>query len=93
MISSNYVDGLELKIKELSAELNKYKEIARQYTKLASQGIYYNLEDLYEHDKLIAKSAFIAGAARQRFCDDSGIDFDLEDALVYVTSQLAKGSE
>jgi hypothetical protein len=47
---------------------------------------------LAERDAEISKAAFIAGAYRQRFCDDNGIDFELEDALVYVASKAKEQS-
>jgi hypothetical protein len=91
MISENYVDGLELRIKELTAELNKYKEIARQHTELASKGIYYTLEELYEHDKLIAKAAYRSAA--YKFTEnapwpnrDWTIDFSANEYVKYLRS-------
>jgi hypothetical protein len=40
-------------IERLTAELEKMTETARQYTELASRGIYYTIEELAEHDKKV----------------------------------------
>lgn len=61
MISANYVDGLELRIKELTAEADRYRELARQYTELASKGIYYTVDELVARDAVIRAEAGRAG--------------------------------
>ena len=63
---AHYVDissyeELEQRNNELAAQVEHYKELARDYTQLAAKGIYYTLEELFEHDAEIAKAAFING--------------------------------
>ena len=44
------VETKDKRITKLEAERDNFKETARQYTKLASEGIYYTLRELKQHD-------------------------------------------
>lgn len=47
----------DLRIQQLEQKVKELKEIARQYTELASKGVYYSLEELTQHDKEVAIEA------------------------------------
>jgi hypothetical protein len=63
---------LQNRCAELQAERDEYKETARQYTNLASKGVYYMVDELAAHDAEVARKAY-----RQGFMD-SGEGFNGE---------------
>lgn len=78
-------------------EASKYQEIARQYTELASKGIYYAIEELQQRDLMIkaiaGRAGYLQGIYDWRMAEVNYQNFDITFSATEYANNIRQAGE